>query len=280
MRGNSNNPLSVLADPFCGGAKTFDIVREALRSNATVEGERGSLCVEFGFGRELDGTMTCEPEVYPGSFGRYFYGRPSPLNSESRPLTEKPGAVQSTVAACGGPLFLQLTRDARGAFVANVCEEGELQPFGSVTLVSAELVPRGRIPTTWKFNIEFLPRAHVIANSSSSSNELFLIRADIEQMAKNAKVPVLTILSQPDPIRPGTEFRYVLRCLGGNDGASFTLEYGPTGMSVSESGVVTWSVAETIDAAELGVAVKVRRGSKEMFHRFALEWVDLEVPSM
>jgi hypothetical protein len=80
----------------------------------------------------------------------------------------------------------------------------------------------------------------------------------IQELLKKTPFNYLVIVSEsPGSIRKGEVLQYQMKVESKAGGAKFKLQSGPTGMSISDTGLLTWKAPQKPDQSEEAVVVSV-----------------------
>ena len=120
----------------------------------------------------------------------------------------------------------------------------------------------------------FLPEAKVIAVLPISNDRVVLHRFDVDDaLSKSGLVYLFVTSTPPKEIKAGTIMTYPIVVKSKNGGLLFKIDSGPTGMSVSKEGVVTWAVPSTDTGVQnIIFSVKDKTG-QDTFHTCSIKVV-------
>jgi hypothetical protein len=126
---------------------------------------------------------------------------------------------------------------------------------------------------SWDRRIWLVPEAKVLLTLPAGLDRIVLQRLDVDDALRKSGVDYLVVTSRPPATaRKGTAFGYQLQVKSKTGGVKYELSSGPTGMAVSKTGEVRWSVPAGFAEKSVDVIVGVSDNSRqEVFHRFTLE---------
>jgi hypothetical protein len=128
----------------------------------------------------------------------------------------------------------------------------------------------------WRFGpdkrFHFLPEAKLIVVIPPTNDRLVLYPFDAEAALERSGRDYLVVTSQP-PVsaRKGSAYEYAIQVRSRRGGVKYKLEAGPTGMTVSAAGKLTWEVPTGFVEAQTNVIASVTDGGgQERFHSFTV----------
>lgn len=222
--------------------------------------------------------------VVPNASGDYlFTGKGIYTNELKRFL---PQFSNHFVPAIVGNYFFGLVRENSDRHSSRGRDYGAMDVFslGTDTPLAKHAFPKevGKLSSATGFaqksdftmdkRINFNPSLNRIVYIPQTNDKLVVEVFSIEAILRKSGIDYLFAASQPHvSARPGSSYRYPIEVLSKNGRVSYVLESGPSGMRVSNEGVVTWSVPRSFDSEE-SVIVLVRDGSgQEIFHSFTIK---------
>jgi len=206
--------------------------------------------------------------LIPGPAGEYLYGKWLPMDTSLKLLPTQRQDFQAgeyTRPDADGPFYLQMPR--RGLAIA-----------GSDTFIATLPLTAPRLGA--RVNGRYLPVVtHLVSGANlafslvEANRTLELVRFDLERILQRARRPFVVVLSRPETTaQAGTAFRYQIRSATNGGNVEYSLEFGPTGMTVSPEGLVTWNVPRRLRDAHPNVVIRVTSGADRWtFHRFSLD---------
>ncbi|MEM7476443.1 MAG: serine protease [Planctomycetota bacterium] len=143
-------------------------------------------------------------------------------------------------------------------------------------LITIQNVP---LPSAVSFNktdmtfdkqVWFIPQAEMLAVLKAGSDSIYIRHIDIEDLLESSDIDYLYVMSRaPNSVRTGQTFRYQVEVRSKRGGVTYSLESAPKGMSVSRSGLVTWSVPKSARGSLESVIMLVSDSSgQQKFHSF------------
>ena len=126
-------------------------------------------------------------------------------------------------------------------------------------------------------HIYFVPKAQVIAMLATSGDAVVLRRFNIEEeLAKAGRNYVFVMSSPPGIVRLGETLRYQLDVRSRAGGVTYKLEAGPKGMTVSDTGLVSWTAKTRAGGEVAHCEVAIRDSQhKTIHHAFDLDLDDV-----
>lgn len=116
-----------------------------------------------------------------------------------------------------------------------------------------------------------LPQSQAVISVPGNSNELKLYRFDPDALLASTSDDYFFVSSAPPPaIRPSSSFRYQIEVKSKKGGVKFKLEGGPTGMTVSPTGLVSWNVPPSATGEQAILVGLADAGGRELIHTFRL----------
>jgi hypothetical protein len=213
--------------------------------------------------------------VVPGPDGRVIYTQFGlrTVNGGSIPGSAS-GTGESFLPAVRGPYYLGLgARDdtIKGHIVYVLGDDRPVVRFDDIDL-GRDILSEGRNELGGEKRIHFIPEAKLLVVIPRRGDHLVLHRTDIDAALDASGTDYLFVTSQPPAtIAPGETFRYALTVKSRRGGIKYRLEAGPSGMTVSPTGRVTWDVPAAPDYSDVDVVVAARDGSgQEHLHAFRL----------
>jgi hypothetical protein len=239
--------------------------------------------------------------LVPGCDGRVLFTQLGLYSLEQlKPLQEDPRRRQSVLPAHSGNFYVTFAREESKP-VLNIAVLGDEQPLiqlrdidGFTTANSSTglhdllgnrpgynpYYPSDPFGSEAPWNDSFstdkrfhlMPEAKLIVLIPTSNDRLVLHRFDIEEALEKSGREFLVVVSQsPAAAYKGTSYRYPIRVKSKRGGVKYKLEAGPTAMSVSRDGTITWQVPAGFVEAETNVMVSIRDAAgQERLHSFTL----------
>jgi S1-C subfamily serine protease len=121
----------------------------------------------------------------------------------------------------------------------------------------------------------FVPDAKVIAVLPAGNDRVVLFKIDADAALEKSGENYLLISSKPPrEAKAGKTLAYAIKVKSKQGGVTYKLDSGPKGMTVSDSGIVTWAVPADAPAGDQDVIVTVRdKSGQDAFHTFAIKVV-------
>jgi hypothetical protein len=171
-----------------------------------------------------------------------------------------------------------------GAFFLAIANDGNMQVYPSDS--TTPIGPVGKFPgldpdahpmegvwakTPFVFDrhIVFDPSHNRIILIPPSHDQIIQKTFDLQALMKHSGISYLVVTSVPNTsIKSGERWNYTLQTLSNAKQITYTLEYGPSGMGLSEDGTLTWDVpAEFKGVKQVVVLIKNEEGETR-YHRF------------
>lgn len=138
-----------------------------------------------------------------------------------------------------------------------------LQPI--YTMNNVELHLRAMEPS-----VVFLPEEKLLAVIPEKPDRVIIRKLDLSDLAAGGGGAIAVTSVPPTTAAPGSNFEYIIDAIPGT-GLTYKLESGPTGMTVSPQGKVTWNVPAKPEQKSESVIISVRDAKKnEVLHTFDL----------
>lgn len=120
--------------------------------------------------------------------------------------------------------------------------------------------------------IWFAPQAKMLVVARQGTDVLYVRRVDIEELMEKSDIDFLYVNSRPPTsIKVGEKLKYQIETRSKRGGVTYSLESGPKGMDVSDSGLVTWTAPRTLKGAVESIILLVSDASgQQKFHKFDL----------
>jgi predicted Zn finger-like uncharacterized protein len=263
VRGLENQNLALLGSP---------------QVRASVDGKVLGLWSGFGSstlvweGNELKAYTAHNQAMYvlPGPDGRVVYTSAGMFTNQWKPFgnQEPGGAQQGYLPALQGNYYLRdrsifMVGDSR-PLVTVKWEQKQARPEEAIALVNDTLALDKRF--------HFIPAANLIVFIPPTNDRLQLIHLDVEEAMEKADIDYLLVTSQaPATARKGDTYAYQLAVKSKKGGVAYRVESGPKGMTVDNSGKLTWAVPRDFADAEADVILTVKdRTGQEVFHTFKI----------
>lgn len=179
------------------------------------------------------------------------------------------------IPGLGGTLYLGLGTDGK----LMLYEAGKTRPLGPLgefpgwkTEGNSGLQQYDRDALLFDQRIIFTPTYGRIAFVSLDDLSIVLRPFDLKGALDASGVDYLVVTSNPTTsVQRERPWQYQIEAISKAGGVKFALEFAPTGMDVSESGLVTWKPAEPLSPEGEKVIVKITdRSGEETYHSFTL----------
>jgi hypothetical protein len=120
--------------------------------------------------------------------------------------------------------------------------------------------------------IYLVPDAKLLVLLPSSNNRLLLHRFDVEEALEKSDIDYLVVLSQPPTtFQKGSSYDYQMVVKSKKGGVKYKLESGPSGMTITPSGLLHWVAPGNGNESEVDVIVTVSDATgQEVFHTFKI----------
>ena len=229
--------------------------------------------------------------IVPGADGKVLYTGIGRFTSELKSMEDTPVSNQRVwmLPAIGGDYYMTVKsphQDRQPAFSPGVHQQVEEKATLSFQLIgeSRALATLTDIPVVqqpqWGQSeglspdqrLLFLPAAKMLVSIPLSDDRLILRPFDIDEAMERSGVDYLLVTSRP-PTKAfkGGTFNYQIKVKSRKGGLKYSLESGPAGMTVSETGKVTWPVPTEPTEDDVTVIVNIRNAAgQERFHTFTL----------
>ena len=219
---------------------------------------------------------------YPSADGQMLYTAGQIFTSETKPVTEKKarhGSMVWYLPSAQGSYYLSLNevpKDiSKSGLTLSVYMQGQDQPI--VVLANLEglegLVDWLRGSTlSWDEHIFYVPDAQLLAIITSTKQKLILHRLDLEKKLEASGIDYLLVTSAPPlEFKPVSAVTYQMTAKAKKSPATFKLDDGPPGMTVTPSGLLKWNVPGSFKEPEVSVIVTVADAAgQEIFHTFRM----------
>ena len=118
----------------------------------------------------------------------------------------------------------------------------------------------------------FNPDANLIIQVSATADQLKCISYDVSAALENSKASYLIVSSQPaEQIAAGKVFEYQVDVKSSAKQLKFNLDTGPTGMSISPDGKLTWKTGTTCAPKNEVIVSITTDDGQETYHTFKLD---------
>jgi hypothetical protein len=220
---------------------------------------------------------TSAGHVIPGPRGRVIYTAKGRYTSQVKPLDADRSSEMYCLPAHHPNYYLSINvgRGIRAAKpVLSVHLAGDSSPL--ITLPEVEL-PEGINP--WDREeigtdqrIHLVPDAKVIAILPSTNDRIVLYRFDIEKALEKAGIDYLLVLSTPPgSVRRGQKYEYQMVVKSKKGGVKYKLDSGPEGMTLSDTGMLTWNAPRFARTGKQDVIISIRDAAgQERFQTFSI----------
>lgn len=200
-----------------------------------------------------------------------------PLNGESK----RSNMTGSPVPAASGPsyLFFRIgsldgtTRNA-GKNSLTLHMQGEPLPIMSVEGIELPPIERNFHPShigrlKLDKQILLLPIAGAIVTLPMPGDTVFIHRFDLDEELRRCEIDYLFVASVPPAaVKAGTLFQYQVEGKSKRGGIKYRLESGPTGMTISPTGLVTWKAVRSGETEETAIIGLSDASGQDTFHTF------------
>lgn len=117
------------------------------------------------------------------------------------------------------------------------------------------------------------PAARKLVMIDESRKSLTIRTLDVVKLLSDRGIDYLFVESLPvTSAKPGQDYEYAIKVLSKSGSVKFTLDSGPTGMTISPDGVLRWKVPAKPEEDAPGVIVTIEDGSgQSIIHAFAIQ---------
>ncbi len=214
--------------------------------------------------------------VFPSADGGTVYGIGDLCSPNGKRVGQAAGGDRFYVPAASGPLVLAITDKKDSHEVGRGCSVAVHAPRDTrpmFHLPPFEALRSLFVPNEgWSFDghVFFVPQAAVVAVLPKVADRIVLYPVDVAAELAKTDLDYLFVASQPPPAAPGKRFEYQIDAKAKAGGLRYKLDFGPTGLSVAENGVVTWDAPAGF-GKPVNVAVTVSdKSGQEVIHSFEL----------
>lgn len=179
------------------------------------------------------------------------------------------------VPGIGGRFYLVIQGNEKGNSGVQVFQSGGTSPIVNLTaLTSYQAGNDGWASTSFTSDrrVVFAPTLGYLAYMNMSGDRLMVRDFDLKKVLANSGVDYLIVLSTPtETFVPGKEWSYQLDVTQKEKRPlKFSLQASPEGMSVSETGLLTWQVPTDRTAAENIILLIENDNGDSTFHNFEI----------
>lgn len=169
----------------------------------------------------------------------------------------------------GGAVFLVLQNGVPSIFQSGTTKP--LAPLSPLKDCNQQMDPWGRTPFAADRRVIFAPALGYLLYFPLSNSEAIVRPFNLENALQKAGVDYLVVTSVPARIvATGKTWTYQLNVLSKNKSpVKYTLQTNPDGMTISESGKITWAVPSSLTTPQK-VIVLVETTGDSTFHTFEL----------
>ncbi|MBA4016988.1 MAG: hypothetical protein C0483_07375 [Pirellula sp.] len=159
--------------------------------------------------------------------------------------------------------------------------QGDNQTILTMADVEFSPIPRdsNRMPIKIASERFFLlPTADAMATLSPNEDQILIYRFHFEEELAKIEGDYLLVVSQPPlAVHPESRVEYQLDVRSKRGGVKYRLENGPAGMTISPSGLISWSPQLTDREEQVVIAAVSDASGQELFHTFRLK-LDVTAP--
>lgn len=222
------------------------------------------------------------PYVWPSADGSVVFTGDAVLNQDLQPTGPSRERARVPMMSMPTPLpsqYISLLLDERGGVpeiwlqslpdhqrLLTLPNLPELRPGEGYGMYSSER----SLP--FERRLYVLPTQQRLITVPNERDHLIVRKFDLLTELRAADVDFLFISSWPPRVAAkGKPYRYQMQIESRRGGAKAKLDSGPDGMTLSESGLMTWTPSPTFSNAETGVVISVSDASgQEIFHSFVI----------
>jgi hypothetical protein len=222
-------------------------------------------------------------DLLPGPDGRTLYSSGQVFTAEGKalgPNVSGHGHGVWYVPALHGPFFASLNEAREGAGgkqylvlkVHLVDGRRPLVTFPKLDALDGLVNWFSGVAQPLENHVFLIPDAQLLVVLPLAKDRLILQRFNLDQMLESTGVDYLFIGSQPPTqFRPGKALSYQLAVHSKKGGLRYKLESGPSGMTLSPTGLIGWDVPSKFEPTEVNVIVTVHDSAgQEVLHAFQL----------
>lgn len=210
--------------------------------------------------------------LLPSPDGQMIHTARGLFTYETKPLDKTAPGGAFSLPAHHGDAYLVVDLGQKNSLAVQLRND----PRPLVRLTHVELPDGlnqwGREPFSVEKRLHFVPQARLLISIPAGNDRLLLYRFDLEEALEKSDIDYLLVTSRPPATATkGGTYRYELAAKARRGPVTYRLESGPKGMTVSETGLVTWPVAADFAEREASVLIGVRDATgQERFHTFTL----------
>lgn len=160
----------------------------------------------------------------------------------------------------------------------DVCTASDFRIIHTNTQLK-ELIPKGHRNTINHFfrelshggtKLHYLPWANLLANAGYEKKRIYLRKYDVlKELSKTDEDYLFVDSLPPLIIQPNQEMKYQISSKSNSEKVQYELADGPDGMTISESGLLTWTPKDGLTEESVPVIVRIwGEQDNEVFHSF------------
>jgi hypothetical protein len=209
--------------------------------------------------------------LFPSADGRYVYSPAGIFNAQTTAIKRQTGNERTImIPAVHGPLYCRVFPDRLTVHIA-----GDDRIFATVSNMDKhfdkDAHPVHIAKTKLDKNLLFIPNANLFLKLSTSLDLLTAVEFDVSKALSESNLNYLIPTSIPVvKAAVGQAYSYPIKVLASSKAIKYQLESGPTGMTVSPQGVVSWT-PDANSPAKNQIIVHITDDKGEAaFHSFPL----------
>ncbi|MCA9005403.1 MAG: DUF1559 domain-containing protein [Planctomycetaceae bacterium] len=225
--------------------------------------------------------------LLPGADGTFLYSERGIITNQMEEIFQAaevgkpvlPIQLGSLIPAIQPGYFLNLLsssrRDSGQIDMLAVHAVGELQPLLTLNDVDTSLSKFERQDPpgmAYAKRFSFFPDQNLLIQVPNSNDRLILHRVSLLEQMKQSGIDYFYATSRPETkAAPGQLWKYQIETASRKGGVKYELKSGPEGMTVTDTGLMSWKVPADVVEPEFKVTVQLKDDStQELNHRFTM----------
>ena len=208
--------------------------------------------------------------LVPGPLGQKLFTGSGLFTIELNPIGETArGARRSQLPTTLPALSIKITGGG-----VELIESDSSQTLGSLSVQQAETEARGWDRHDFQFDKRYtcVVQADQLIHIPKSNDRLVVHSLGLDKMLENLESPFVFVNSiAPTQVKVGSRFAYQIQLSGAPGKVGYELNSGPEGMTLSETGMLTWQVPDKIKTDLVFVITTIKTGQQEIFHTLKLK---------
>jgi hypothetical protein len=211
--------------------------------------------------------------LIPSPDGRIIYSSSGLYTVEAKMIGERDSYVPNTlrIPAPNGNYYLGIDRTGNiSAYLAR--ESRAIASLPKLGDIGTEefLLANERVTITPDKRFHFVPDARLVIGIPTTNDRLILQQFDLLKALKDAAIDYLFVTSSPiTSAAKNSNYIDQIQVESKRGDVAFSLESGPSGMSITPSGKLTWTAGSAESEATVIVRITDASG-KEIFHTFTI----------